>query len=275
MSLPAIALLGATAFGMRFITRRLPWVGIAVGFGLLALVVWQVQTFEPGSFRTEGSPAGAILAVVYLCLGLGAIVGGLYMIFASIMTLAGSRQEPIPRVTSARLARGLPAHGTLPDNIESCLVWVTSEACARGAAAHAEALDARSRRPILIAQDARYLELLHAALSTPLPLLQHSELRVNRVRDLADGIAHVELLLVGLSRDPQNEAVVLPMLMRQPEQFSVQRCLSLDDLHRAGLHVGRARTAAAALRLPIDKPLKHPMVVEALAGALREARRLS
>lgn len=273
MNLPAIALLGATAFAMRFLTRRVPWAGIAAGLGLWGLVGWMVQSFEPGSFRTEGSPAGAIIAVVYLGFGLGAIVAGIYMIGASIRTLTGSRPEPISRAASARLARGLPARSALPEDIGSCLIWITPEACARGAAAHAQALDARSRRPILIAQDAPYLELLQAALTAPLPLLAPGEFRVNRVRDLAHGIAQVELLLVGPCSDPQNEAAVLPLLTRQPGAFTVQRCLSLDDLHRAGLHVGRARTAAAALRLPVDEPLKHPMVLEALTKALREARR--
>lgn len=273
MNLPAIALLGASAFAMRFLTRRLPWVGIAVGLGFWGLVAWMVQSFEPSSFQTEGSPAGAIIAVVYLGLGMGAVIAGLYMIAASIRTLRGTRPEPISRVASARLARGLPAHSTLPDDIESCRIWITSEACARGAARHAQALDARSRRPILVAQDARYLDLLQAALTTPLPLLAQRDFHVNRVRDLAAGVAQVELLLVGLSSDPRNEAVVLPMLTRQPGQFTVQRCLSLDDLHRAGVHVGRARTAAAALHLPVDAPLKDPMVLEALASALREARR--
>lgn len=273
MSLPGLIVIGATAFALRFVTQRAPWLGIAIGLSLWGIVAWMVQSFEPGSFRTEGSPAGALIAVVYLGVGLGAILGGLYMIIVSMGTLIGGRREPLSRATSARLARGLPARSTLPDTLESCRIWATPEACARGAAAHAQAIDARSHRPILLAQDARYMELLQSALTAPLPLLAPSELRVNRIRELAQGKAHVELLLVGPSADPDNESVVLPMLRRQPERFSVQHCLSLDDLHRAGVHVGRARTTAAALRLPVDEPLRHPMVLDALAGALREAQR--
>lgn len=273
MSLPALVVIGATAFALRFLTQRMPWVGIATGLALWGIVAWMVQGFEPGSFRTEGSPAGALIAVVYLGFGLAALAGGLYMIIASIGSLVGGRAVPLTRAASARVARGLPARSPLPDTLDACRIWVTPEACARGAAAYAQALDARSRRPILLAQDARYMGLLQSALTVPLPLLAPNELRVNRLRELAQGVAQVELLLVGPIADPHNESVVLPMLTRQPEQFSVQHCLSLEDLHKAGLHVGRARTAAAALRLPLDEPLAHPMVLDALASALREARR--
>lgn len=83
----------------------------------------------------------------------------------------------------------------------------------------------------------------------------------------------MDLLIVGVTCNPQREQALLSLLARQPTTFIVRRCLSLDDLQRAGLHVGRARTAAAALRLAPDQPLTHPMPREAITAAHRRALR--
>jgi hypothetical protein len=53
------------------------WLALAAGFAFLAVPTAQVMGFNPGSFRTEGSPAGMIAFAVYGAAGLAFLAAGL------------------------------------------------------------------------------------------------------------------------------------------------------------------------------------------------------
>lgn len=57
---------------------RLPLLMVAIGVGLLALAVILVGEFSVGSMRTEGSPAGTIMFVLYGSVVAGAVAVGTY-----------------------------------------------------------------------------------------------------------------------------------------------------------------------------------------------------
>lgn len=274
MNLPTLALLGGLAYALRWIVRSAPQAGVAIGLALLGGAGYAVASLEPGAFRTEGSPAGAVIAVVYLGAIFGAGVIGLALFAVSVRNWMRPPAEPRSRAQHARVARGLPADPVLPPDLSHCAIWLTADACARGAVAQARQADQRSRRAILVAQDTRYLALLRACIATEqVPVLAAAEFHLPRAREIAQSLAVVDVLLVGISRQQAAQRALLDLLAKQTTRFEVRHCLSLDDLQRAGVPVGRARTAAAALRLPPDAPLTHPMPRAALEDAHRRALR--
>lgn len=102
MNLPTLAVLGGLAYVLRYVVRNQPPLGIAIGFALLGLAAYMASSFDVGDFRTEGSPAGAIMAVVYLCAGFGVIIAGFTVIFFSTRNLGGA---PPPAASRARASR--------------------------------------------------------------------------------------------------------------------------------------------------------------------------
>lgn len=269
MNLPLAALVGGAALALHFLPRRAPALGLLVGLGLLGFAAYLATAFDRGDFQTEGSPAGALLAVVYLSFGLLAIAAGLYLLVACALRLMR------PDASAASPARVAPIGPVLPPDLSTCRLWLTPEACAAGAMAEARELGARSCRPVVVAQDAGYQALIGALpdAAPPVPVLASHELRIQPLRRLTEGVARVDLLCVGRIADARNEELVIDLLERGTQQVTVTRHLSLDDLQRGGLHVGRARTAAAALQLREDRPLDHPMVRDAIDRAVREAGR--
>ena len=261
MNLPVAALIGGGALMLHFLPRRAPALGVVVGLSLLGFAGYMASTFERGSFQTEGSPAGTILFVVYLAVGLLAIVAGLYLVAACTHRLLAGPEAASP-------AKRATPTAALPPDLSACRIWLTPEACAAGALAEARDLHSRSRRTVVVAQDPRYEQLLAALPSdATVPVIAARDFHVQEVRRIAGDASALDVLTLGLIRDTGNETLVLGLVNRASQATNLIRHLSLDDLERGGLHVGRARTAASALQLRAHAPLDHPMVLDAIIRA--------
>jgi len=76
LALGGMALLGHLA-------RRHPWIGVVTGVCLLGLTVHFWRSTGPGSFRSDGSPAGAVLFVIFLSFELLLAIIGLWFIISA------------------------------------------------------------------------------------------------------------------------------------------------------------------------------------------------
>lgn len=263
MNLPLAAVIGGVALALYFLPRRAPALGLLAGLSLLGLAGYMATHFDRGAFQTEGSPAGTGMFVLYLSFGLLAVAAGLYLVLACALRLL--RGEP----TTAAGDRVAPiSRPVLPPRLDECKIWLTPEACAAGAVAQARDLEARSRRAILVPQNARYEALIGQ--TDAAPVVAARDLRIRHLRSLASGTAHIDLLTIGLLGDTRNEALVLGLLAGGSQKVTPIRHLSLEDLERGGLRVGRTRTAASALEWRADRPLDHPMLHEAIARAAND-----
>lgn len=83
LALGAVAALGHFA-------RRHAWVGLLSGAGLIGLAIHFWQNTSSSNFRSDGSPAGAVLGVMFLLFELLLVIIGLWFF---VIALSGRRTE--------------------------------------------------------------------------------------------------------------------------------------------------------------------------------------